>query len=205
MQRTPVAVLGTLAEFHREPIPYDLRALVQLVTNLQPDLLCLDVTMEQWRSRSSGDLPPEYREALLPLAYQTDIVVVPIGGASPLATPVASAWRGRLIVSLRRWLAHLYRAAPSVAAVNSGPRHFIADLLYAAILLLYGRHTRQAARPHTAQLVRGALAAARRDPGATLLIVVTVQHGHHIRQALRRQPDAQLLPYSRLPGPVARR
>jgi len=62
---TKVAVLGTLAEFHREPIPYDLRELIRLVMDLRPDLLCLDITPDQWQRRDFGDLPPEYRDALL--------------------------------------------------------------------------------------------------------------------------------------------
>lgn len=94
---TRVAVLGTLAEFHREPIPYDLEALVQLVANLKPDFVCLEMTSEQWQQQDFGNLPPEYREALLPLAYQTDMVVVPIAEADPPAEPTASGWRGWLI------------------------------------------------------------------------------------------------------------
>lgn len=198
MPRTSVAVLGTLAEFHREPIPYDLRALVQLVTDLQPDLLCLDLTAEQWQRRDFGDLPPEYREALLPLAHQTDIVVVPIAGDRPPDEPNAPDWRGRMIVRLRAWLAQLHRAAPSVDAVNRGLRHWVADLLYESILLLAGRRTRRAWRAHTNQLMRRALNVARRDPGATVLIVVNVQHCHHIRKALRKQRDIELLPYNKL-------
>jgi hypothetical protein len=50
-QRTRVAVLGTLAEFHREPIPYDLKALVQLVSQLNPDFLCLEMTPQQWHDQ----------------------------------------------------------------------------------------------------------------------------------------------------------
>ncbi len=139
MQRTPVTVLGTLAEFHREPIPYDLPALVRLVTDLRPDLLCLDITPEQWRQRDFGELPPEYREALLPLAYQTDIVVVPIGGEYPLQELMAPGWRTRAIGVLRRWLASLQRHAPGPAEVNEGPHHFLADLLYEAIGWMAGR------------------------------------------------------------------
>lgn len=195
MRRTPVAVLGTLAEFHREPIPYDLRALVQLVTNLQPDLLCLDLTEEQWQRRDFGDLPPEYREALLPLAHQTDIVVVPIGGPAPPPVPHASGWRKRMIEALRTWLAQLHRAAPGLDAVNSGPRHFIADQLYAAIMLLYGWRAWQAWRGHSKHIVRRALDVARRDPGATVLIVVNVQHCHHIRRALRKRHEIELRSY----------
>ena len=33
--------------------------------------------------QDGGDLPPEYRDALSPLAHQTDIVVVPIVGERP--------------------------------------------------------------------------------------------------------------------------
>ena len=63
VEQTTVAVLGTLAEFHSEPIPYDLAALVKLVSDIQPDLLCLDMTEEQWRTQDFGGLPPEYRKA----------------------------------------------------------------------------------------------------------------------------------------------
>ncbi len=96
---TRVAVLGTLA------------ALVRLVADLHPDLLCLDITLEQWQWQDFGDLPPEYRDALLPLAYQTDY-----GGrihrrGTPSAEPAAPGWRGRLINLCRRGLASIQRAA----------------------------------------------------------------------------------------------
>jgi hypothetical protein len=58
--------LGTLAEFHREPIPYDLEALVELVADLNPDFVCLEMTPEQWRQQDFDDLPPEYRDACCP-------------------------------------------------------------------------------------------------------------------------------------------
>ena len=54
MTTTPVAVLGTLAEFHEEPIPFDLNAFVRLVARLRPDLLCLDMTPDDWRQRDFG-------------------------------------------------------------------------------------------------------------------------------------------------------
>lgn len=94
MLRTSVAVLGTLAEFHREPIPYNLKVLMQLVTNLHPDLLCLDISRDQWQYRDVEDLPPEYREALLPFAGQTDIFGVPIGSEQSRLEPTAAGWKG---------------------------------------------------------------------------------------------------------------
>ena len=198
MQRTRVAVLGTLAEFHREPIPYDLEALVRLVSALRPDLLCLDMTPGQWQRRDFGDLPPEYRDALLPLAHQTDIVVVPIAGERPPPEPAARGWRGRVISVLRQWLAYLQRTAPGPAAVNEGPRHFIADLLYGLVAVLAGAEARRAWRAHTEHLVQQVLEVARRDPGCRVLVVVNVRHCHHIRHALKKHPEVQVVPYRQL-------
>lgn len=166
MQRTAVAVLGTLAEFHREAIPYNLVALIRLVTDLKPDLLCLDMTPEQWRQHPFAELPPEYQEALLPLAHQTDIVVVPIAGDCPPDVPAAPGWRGQIIDALRGWLATLHRHAPGPDAINGGWRHFIADELYSVSGWLANLHRDWKA--HTDYLTRQVLevgAARSRLPG----------------------------------------
>ncbi len=191
-------MLGTLAEFHRESIPYDLGALVRLVTDLRPDLLCLDITPDQWQRRDFGDLPPEYRDALLPLAHQTDIVVVPIAGDRPPQEPTAEGWRGTVIAPLRKWLAYLQRTAPGPAAINEGWRHHAADLLYAVIAWLAGGDAQHAWRAHTAHLTQQVLEVARRDPGRRILVVVNVRHCHHIRPALARYPEVQIVKYSQL-------
>lgn len=195
---TPVAVLGTLAEFHREPIPYDLAALIRLVTDLRPDLLCLDLTPEQWQRRDFSELPPEYREALLPLAYQTDIVVVPIGDKHSLEEPTVSGWRGWVMATLRRGLAYLQRHAPGPAEVNEGPHHFLADLLYEAIGWLAGNETQRAWKVHTDQLAQQVLEVVRRDPGCRVLAAVNVRFCHHIRHTLKNHPEVQVVRYTEL-------
>lgn len=198
MSATPVAVLGTLAEFHHDPIPYDLRALVRLVSDLRPDLLCLDLTPEQWGNGDFADLPPEYREGLLPLAHQTDIVVVPIAGDRPPDEPTASGWRGKAIAILRRWLANLQRTAPGPDAINAGARHFIANVLYGLIAYLAGKAAHRAWKTHTDHLVAQILEVVRRDPGRRVLVVVNVRHCHHIRPALQRYPEIRMVSYSEL-------
>jgi len=198
VSRTPVAVLGTLAEFHREPIPYDLGSLVRLVARLHPDLLCLDLTREQWERRDFGNLPPEYQEALLPLAHQTDIVVAPIAGDRPPPEPTAPGWRGRAIATLRQWLGGLHRRAPGPEAVNSGWRHATADLLYEAIGRLAGHAHRRLQTAHTLHLVQAVRDVARRDPGCRILVVLNVRYCHHIRRALKAYPDVQVVDYTEL-------
>ena len=195
---TSVAVLGTLTEFHHEPLPYNLKALVKLVTALRPDLLCLDITPDQWQRRDFADLPPEYREALLPLAHQTDMVVVPIGEARPLEEPQAAGWRGRAIALLRRGLLGLQRTSPDPAAINQGWRHHMANELYDTIARLAGRGARHAWHAHTAHLTQRVLETAKRDPGCRILVVVNVCYCHHLRPALRQYPEVNVVDYSQL-------
>lgn len=198
MLRTPVAVLGTLAEFHREPIPYDLKTLVQLVRDLYPDLLCLDMTPDQWTRRDFQDLPPEYREALLPLAHQTDIVVVPIGGDQPGEEPTAVGWKGRVILQLRRWLAYLQRTSPGPAAINQGLRHHLANMFYGTIARLAGDDAQQQRKAHTRHLIQQVVEIAHRDPGCRILVVVNVRYCHLIRPALMKYPEIKVVQYADL-------
>lgn len=196
--QTRVAVLGTLAEFHREPIPFDVQALVDLVVDVHPDLLCLDITPGQWERRDFGDLPPEYREALLPLAEQSNIVVVPIGGDHAPGEPEPSGWRGALIEWLRRGLAGIQRGASGPASVNHGWRHDVANLLYHAIARLAGEQAQQRREQHTAHLTEKTLALADRDPGSRILVVVNLQYCHIIRPELRKCPDVNVVSYQEL-------
>lgn len=198
MERTPVAVLGTLAEFHREPIPYDLKALVRLVTEIQPDLLCLDITTEQWRRREFKELPPEYQEGLLPLAHQTDIVVVPIAEERPPEEPSAPGWRGKAIRGLRGWLAGLQRRASGPAAINQGPRHEIANLLYHLIAVLGGGDNGRPSDMHADHLTAQVRELAGREAGQRILVVVNVRYCHVIRERLRQYPEIEVRGYAQL-------
>jgi hypothetical protein len=192
---TRVAVLGTLAEFHREPIPYNLAALVELVKTINPDLLCLDITAEQWQRQEFSDLPPEYADALLPLAYQTDMVVVPIGGDQPMPQAEASGWRGRLIRRLRRWLGWIQRTAPSPDAINQGWRHDLGNVFYNWAHRLAGNRGHH---EHIQMLAQAVLNVARQNPGSRVLVVTNIQHCHHLRPQLQLQPGVRVTTYTDL-------
>lgn len=209
---TPVAVVGTLAEFRPEPTPYDLVALVDFVRTIGPDLLCLDMALGQWRRRDFGGLPPEYRDALLPLASQSDIVVVPIGDeAGPdmstmdvVATSGPSGPRGWLFHGLRAVIGSLQRGARSPVAVDRGVRHWLAEFMYHLIDWLQGgSRPHHGSTAHAAVTHREALAArvvdlARRDSGRRILVVVNARYCHYLRRALRERPEIKLVRYTEL-------
>ena len=209
---TPVAVVGTLAEFRPEPTPYDLATLVEFVRVIGPDLLCLDMTLDQWRRRDFGGLPPEYREALLPLAHQTDIVVVPIGsgvGSEGSTTPMVGmpgrgGWRNWFFVRLRAAVGSLQRGAQTPVAVDRGIRHWLAELLYHALDWLErgsglgGASTRHSAAAHRDDLAERIVELARRDSGRRILVVVNARYCHALRRALQQSSEVELVGYADL-------
>jgi len=189
-ETTRIAVLGTLAEFGANPLPYDLQALVDLVVAVHPDLLCLDISPERWQHRDFSNLPPEYREALLPLADQSDIVVVPVGGEGP-GEPTAAGWRGQTINWLRDRLAGLQRSAPGLDAINRGWRHDLGNLIYLLIVRLGAGDVQQQRDRHLARLRDLVLQTAQRDPGARILC-------HRLRPELSKHPDIDVVGYQEL-------
>ncbi len=195
--KTRVAVLGTLAEFHQEAIPYDMKALVALVKRIRPDLLCLDMAPEQWRAQDFSTLPPEYREGLLPLAQLGDIVIVPVGDRPLSSATAPTSPPGGTVKLLRSGLAVIQRTASGPDAVNQGWRHECANWLY-ALLELFGRADGQQRQAHVAHLVQRVLEVVRRDPHARILVVVNVQYCHRIRPVLRAQPEVEMMHYQAL-------
>ncbi len=193
--RTRVAVLGTLAEFNNEAIPFEMTALLELVANINPDLLCLDITPEQWRERDFDNLPREYREALLPLAHQTDIVVAPIGGEKPSATPVVGGWRRKVINWLHSWIGSIQRKAPGPDATNQGWRHVLANYLYDATRTLSSGSRKREVADYVDHLALKALEISRRDPGTRVLVVINVQYCHIVRKRLHEYSDVEVANY----------
>jgi hypothetical protein len=196
-QTTHVAVLGTLAEFHPSAIPYDMQALVDLVIDVHPDLLCLDISPEQWRRGDFIDLPLEYREALLPLAGQSNIVVVPVGGDGAEETAL-TGWQGRLVGWLRDQLAALQRSAPGLDAINRGWRHDLGNLIYHLVTVLSPGEGQRRRAEHLATLRDRVMQAAQRDPGARILVVVNIQYCHLLRPELQKYPDIDVVSYHEL-------
>ena len=196
--RTRVAILGTLAEFHHAAIPFDMPRLLELVVHINPDLLCLDITPQQWRERNFDQLPPEYREALLPLARQTDIVVAPIGCQGGWPVEALAGWRLKATHRLRIWISAIQNRSPSPEALNQGWRHDLANTLYYAIWRVTSSERKREVRAHAERLTEQLLAVSRRDPGTRVLAVVNVQYCHLIRERLQTYDEVEVTDFSEL-------
>ena len=203
MRKSRVAVLGTLAELHHEPIRYDLKALVRLVKDLQPDLLCAEIHRDHWRNGNLAQLPPEYSETLLPLARRTDIVVVPVASdqGCELITPHSGPVRGgrSALVWWMNWLLRsLQRDAGTPEAINTGFFGYLCDVMCTVTAWLCGEATRRAWQRANQQLYDNVLQAVRRDPGRRVLVTVDCRRRHQLETRLKAVTEIELVHFHNL-------
>ena len=198
--KTRVAVLGTLADLHREPIRYNLACLTDLVAQLNPDLLFAELQREAWEAGDLSAAPIEYREALIPLAARTNIVIVPIQGAAGRQPSMAQATHmagpRRAIL---RWLDGLLRwfqlRANGPRAIHAG---WFGHLCHTICLLeawVGGPAARQTWDAANRALLENVLAAIGRDPGVRVLVTVDCRRSHQLVERLRHVEGIEVVAY----------
>ena len=198
--KTPLAVLGTLADLHREPIRYNLACLTDLVEQLNPDLLVAELQREAWEAGDVSAASIEYREALIPLAARTNIVIVPIQGAARcepgMAQAAHMAYSRRAIL---RWLDGLLRwfqlRADGPRAIHSGSFGHICHTICLLEAWVGGASVRQAWDAANRALLENVLAAVRRDPGVRVLVTVDCRRSHQLAKRLRHMDEVELVAY----------
>jgi len=201
--KSRVAVLGTLAELHQEPIRYNLNALRRLVKELQPDLLCAEIHPNEWQAGDLSQLPPEYREALVPLSRRTDIIIVPVSGSNKreLVAPRGQRW-----LRLRTWIVRLLngqlrlmqRLANGPQTINSGGFGLLCDGMCSFTAWVCGPEARRAWDESNQALLDNILTAVRRDPGRRVLVTVDCRRRHRLEHSLRHIPEVELVDYRQL-------
>ena len=185
---------------HREPIRYNLACLTRLVEDLNPDLLCAELPRAAWESGDTSDAPVEYREALIPLAARTNIVIVPIQAAAGRELVMArDGRRARLRRAILRWLDGLLRwfqlRADGPRAIHSGAFGHLCHTICLLEAWVGGPATRHAWDAANRALLSNVLAAVRRDPGVRVLITVDCRRWHQLVERLRHVDEVELAAY----------
>lgn len=203
MVKSRVAVLGTLAELHKEPIKYNLACLTRLVKELEPDLLCAEIQRDDWESGDLSRAPIEYREALVPLSRRTDIVIVPVSSSEgcELIAPQEGPFlglRSRLIGILNWHLRVMQRLAGRPRATNSGLFGHLCNTICALQAWLCGAVTRRAWEEANQQIFDNILWAVRRDPGRRVLVTVDCRRRHLLEERLRHMDELELVDFWKL-------
>ena len=200
VNKTRVAVLGTLAELHRESIRYNLARLTDLVEELNPDLLFAELQREVWEAGEVSDAPIEYREALIPLAARTNIVIVPIQGAAGCESVMArNEGIARPRRAILRWLDGLLRwfqlRADGPRTIHSGSFGHLCHTICLLEAWVGGPAARHAWDAANRTLLENVLGAVRRDPGVRVLVTVDCRRWHQLAERLRHVEEVELVAY----------
>lgn len=185
--RTRLALLGTLAELHRQPIFYDLSCLRRLVAELAPDLLCAEITRSTWEGGDLTAAALEVREALAPVVAATDIVLVPVAPtlrryADFHAPPGLRRWLSLTGHRLLRWGE---RRAATPQRINGTWFGAFCHTVCHLTELVWTAEDRSAWAANNSLLAENILEVLRRDPGRRVLVAVQCQRLHRLGPLLR--------------------
>ena len=196
MSITRIALLGTLADLHRQPIRYDLAELARIVADAHPDLLGVEVERDAFERGDLVRAPIEVREALVPLARRSDAVIVPIGAASPDELRALHAGiRAALTRALDATLQFVQKTANHARRVNSALVGHTCGLICHLEEYSCGERGRHAWKTTNQRMLANILEMIQRDPGTRILVAVQCRRKHWLEPKLRKLPEIELVNY----------
>lgn len=189
--KTRLALLGTMSDLHKQPIRYDLACLQNIVAELAPDLLCAEVTREDWEQGDISQSSVEIRESLAPIIAVTDTVLIPVAPNSQQFSDFAprDGWRYRLVKMFDRFFRWGQMRANNPDTVNGPWFGVFCHTVCMATELLWSAEERAAWKKQNRQLVENIVRAIQRDTGRRVLVAVRCQRMHHLIPLLRVHAD----------------
>lgn len=189
--QTRLAILGTMSDLHSQPIAYDLVCLRKVVADLAPDLLCAEITLDDWERGEISRASVEVREALAPVIASTDIVLIPIAPSPEQYgdfTP-DSGWRRRLVRTFDRLLRWGQIQADDVRTVNGPWFGAFCHAVCRLTEIFWNAEDRAKWERQNEELAGNIMRAVQRDSGRRVLVAVHCQRLRRLIPLLRAHDD----------------
>lgn len=200
MIKTRLALLSTLSDMHTQSIRYNLTALADILAQVAPDLLYVEVPQRDWELDHLDQAPVEVQRSLLPLAELSRTVVVPVAPDTRQFNDFAprTGWRA----SLARWLDQVLRwtqrRANTVEAIHAWPFEGACHTLCHLSQLSWDAEARRAWEEQNQGMLDNIRQAIRRDPDHRILVAVQCQRIHWLAPRLKKLPDLEFVDYREL-------
>lgn len=197
MIKTRLALLSTLAEMHTQSIQYNLTTLANILTQVSPDLLYVEVPQHDWELDRLEQAPVEIQRGLLPLAELSRTVVVPVAPDARQFNDFAprTGWRAGLARRLDQALRWAQRQANSAEAIHAWPFEATCHTLCHLSELSWDTEARQAWQAQNQALLTNIREAVHHDSGRRVLVAVQCQRIHWLEPRLKKMPDIELVDY----------
>lgn len=205
--RTQLFIVGTLYKRHERVAAYDLAALRRTIQAIKPDVLVLDITPDELRTRSVHASKIEYPGVIFPLLDERRCVAFAAEPSEPMFSEIVQATiaAGREFeqqqpaeaAAMKQFTESLYAGLAafwkSPADVNSaatdrlfaGKRALQARLMGAVDTNGWNRWNQ-----HTADV---AMLAARRHRGQRVLVLVGIENRYWLNERLRGESGVDLV------------
>lgn len=179
---TRLAILGTMSDLHQQPISYDLECLQKIVADVSPDLLCAEITQEEWEHDDFSQAPLEVRQALAPMIASMDIVLIPV---APTPRQFAdftsdSGWRRWLVRAFERLLRWGQIQANDAETINGTWFSAFCHTVCWFTEMLWTTKDRTAWERQNKELAENIIRAIQRDSGRRVLVAVQCQRLHRL-------------------------
>ena len=180
--QTRLAILGTMSDLHREPISYDLDCLQKIVADVSPDLLCAEITKEDWEQEDLSRAALEVREALAPVIASMDVVLIPVAPTSARYADFTpdSGWRRSLVQTFDQLLRWGQIQADDARKINGSSFGAFCHTVCWMTESLWNVKDRHAWQKQNEELVENIIAAVKRDGGRRVLVAVQCQRLHRL-------------------------
>ena len=189
--QTRLAILGTMSDLHRQPISYDLKYLQKIVADVSPDLLCAEITREDWERDDLSRAALEVREALAPVIASTDIVLIPVAPTSKRYADFTpdSGWRRSLVQTFDQVLRWGQIQADDARTVNGPWFGAFCHTVCWVTESLWNAEARAAWERQNQELAENIVQAVQRDSGRRVLVAVQCQRLHRLIPLLQAHND----------------
>jgi hypothetical protein len=184
--KTRIAILGTVSDLHQQPISYDLACLQKIIAEVSPDLLCAEITREDWERVDLHQASVEIRDALAPVIAARDIVLIPVIPTHEQFPDFMrdAGWRRRFGQTLD-WLFRWGQIQASDARTINGPWFgaFCHTICWVTEIF-WTTEARAAWEKQNKLLVENIVHAVQRDSGRRVLVAVQCQRLHDLIRLL---------------------
>jgi len=193
-----VIVLSTLHQLHDQTEGYTFQDLSQIIEQIRPDLLALELTAGDIESRRDQPTKQEYQRSVFPLLDKHPYEVIPLEPPDPLYSELVGFFRASseqlreqspaVLDTFNIYANTLYQLLSerwvSAAAVNSPETDVLFESKHRFQSTIFGPLEARAWEEWNEHFLRQILAAAAANPGGRILVLVGAEHGYWLRAHL---------------------
>lgn len=205
--RTEVFVLSTLHQFHGKNNSYTFEKLSQIVEGYRPDIIAVELTPEDLRTRKEQKTKVEYQKSIFPSADKIGAKMVPLEPAEPKFSELVGLIRASdselrekkpdaaegFSAYVDALYGYLFGYWKSAAEVNSARTDALSEVKHNYQNSLYGEKQEKGWEGWNSHFLEKILETARANKGSRILVTVGAEHSYWLRKKLRNEEGIRLV------------